>query len=94
MICVRENAFENKYDIKQYKIFTNGKITTGILFDLDAIEDFKKKIAMLRIPAHLYVFSLTNDVFADDFADLPMKHKLCPIPESILEVYRKLFKRL
>lgn len=91
MICVRENAFGKKYDNKQYKIYTNGKITTGILFDLDVIEDFKKKIIALRIPAHLYVFSLTNDVFAEDFADLPMKHKLCPIPESILAVYRKLF---
>lgn len=91
MICVRENTFEKKYDNKQYKIYTNGKIATGILFDLDAIKDFKKKITTLRIPAHLYVFSLTNDVFAEDFADLPMKHKLCPIPESILAVYRKLF---
>lgn len=91
MICVRENTFEKKYDNKQYKIYTNGTIATGILFDLDAIEDFKKKIIALDLPAHLYVFSLTNDVFADDFASLPMGHKLCPIPESILEVYRKLF---
>lgn len=91
MICVREDTFGKKYDNKQFKIYTNGKIATGILFDLDALEDFKKKLATLKMPAHLYVFSLSNDVFADDFSDLPVKHKLCPIPESILEVYRKIF---
>lgn len=91
MICVRENTFDKKYDNKQFKVYTNGKIATGILFDLDALEDFKKKLITLKMPAHLYVFSLSNDVFADDFSDLPVKHKLCPIPESILEVYRKIF---
>ncbi len=92
MICVRENTFDKKYDNKRFKIYTNGTVATGILFDLDAIDEFKKKLSTVDLLAHLYVFSLTNDVFADDFADLPMKHKLCPIPESILEVYRKLFK--
>ncbi len=58
---------------------------------IPAIKDFKKKLASLENPAHIYVFSLTNDVFADDFSNLTIKHKLCPIPESILEVYRKLF---
>lgn len=91
MICVRENTFDKKHDDKQYKIYSNGKISTGILFDLDAIEEFKKTLASLNHPAHIYVFSLTNDVFADDFSNLKLKHKLCPIPESILEVYRKLF---
>jgi len=94
MICVREDTFEKKQDNKQYKIYTNGKITTGILFDLDAVEEFKKKITALGLSTHLYIFSLTNDVFADDFADLAIKYKLCPIPESILEVYRKLFAYL
>lgn len=90
MICVRENTFDKKHDSKQYKIYSNGKVSTGILFDLDAIKDFKARLASLKSPAHIYVFSLTDDVFADDFADLKVKHKLCPIPESILEVYRKL----
>jgi len=91
MICVRENAFEKKYDNKQYKIYTDGVNATGILFDLDAIDDFKEKLTKLKLPVRLYIFSLSNDVFAEDFAELPMKHKLCPIPESILDVYRRIF---
>ena len=91
MICVRENTFNKKHDNKQFKIYTNGITSTGILFDLDAIEEFKSKLVTLDLPAHLYVFSLTNDVFADDFVSLSIRHKLCPIPESILEVYRRIF---
>lgn len=91
MICVRENTFTRKYDNKDYKIYSNGKISTGIIFDLDSIEDFKDKINKLKLPARLYVFSLTNDTYESDFADLDVRHKLCAIPESILEVYRKLF---
>lgn len=91
MICVRENTFTKKYVNKDYKIYSNGKVSTGIIFDLDCIEDFKEKISKMKLPAQIYVFSLTNDTYESDFANLDVKHKLCAIPESILEVYRKLF---
>lgn len=91
MICVREDTFIKNVDNPRYKIYTNGKTNTGILFDLDSITDFKKKIDAFDLPARIYVFSLTNDTYADDFADLKTEHKLRPIPESILEVYRKIF---
>lgn len=91
MICVKENTFTKQYDNKNYKIYTNGSIATGIIFDLESIDDFKVKIEKLGLPSRLYVFSLTNDTYDSDFEDLSVKHKLCPIPESILEVYRKLF---
>jgi adenine-specific DNA-methyltransferase len=90
MICIRENTFTKKADKKGYKIFTNDKQATGVLIDLDLIEEFKLKLDILKLPANLYVFSLTDDVFADDFANLSVRYTLCPIPESILEVYRKL----
>lgn len=91
MICVRENTFTKKYDNKEFKIYTNGKINTGILFDLESVADFRKKLDALKLPAHIYVFSLSNDDHAEDFENLSVDHTLCPIPESILEVYRRLF---
>lgn len=91
MICVREGTFTKKYDNARFKVYTDGATATGILFDLDAIDEFKKKLGTLGLPANLYVFSLSGDRFEGDFADLPVAHTLCPIPESILEVYRRLF---
>ena len=91
MICVREGTFTKKYDNARFKIYTDGSTASGILFDLDAIEEFKERLGTLGLPANLYVFSLSGDRFEDDFADLSVAHTLCPIPESILEVYRRLF---
>jgi adenine-specific DNA-methyltransferase len=92
MICIRENTFNKVIDDFGYKIYQDTKHTTGILFDLDELEIFKEKIRERKLPANIYVFSLTNDAFNEDFEDLGLEHQLCPIPESILEVYRKLFK--
>ncbi len=92
MICVKEDTFTKKYDNKKYKIYENAERVTGILYDLDAIDDFKSKLSQLGKTCSIYVFSLTNETFGSDFADLSVKHKLTPIPESILEVYRKLFE--
>lgn len=93
MICIRENTFEKIEDKTSFKIYKDAKHSTGILFDLDSLEELKKKLREQKLPSNIYVFSLTNDTFDEDFEDLGLKHKLCPIPESILEVYRKLFNK-
>lgn len=91
MICVKEGAYKKVYDNKKYKVYKNNDHITGILFDVDSIKEFKEKIGSKNMPANLYIFSLSNDTFDNDFEDLDVDHTLCPIPESILEVYRKLF---
>ena len=92
MICIRENTFVKIADNKDFKIYEDGTHSTGILFNLDEIDIFKTKINSENKKANIYVFSLTNDTFDEDFEDLKVKHEICPIPESILEVYKKLFK--
>ncbi len=91
MLCVKESAFTKVYDNKKFKIYRNSDHTTGILFDLDALEDFKERLEVVDLPANIYVFSLTNDNFAEDFENLCITHHIRPIPEGILEVYRKIF---
>ncbi|MFH1711902.1 MAG: site-specific DNA-methyltransferase [Patescibacteria group bacterium] len=91
MICVKESTFKKSYDNQKFKIYHNSSSVTGILFDLDAVDEFKEKLEKANSPSSIYVFSLTNDVYDEDFADLRVKHTLKPIPEGILEVYRKIF---
>ncbi len=91
MICLKESTFKRAYDNKQFKIYQNNSQATGILFDLDALDAFKEKLDKTGLFSNIYVFSLTNDAFVEDFVDLKVKHKLRPIPEGILEVYRKIF---
>ena len=91
MLCVKESTFKKLYDNKKFKIYRNNDKTTGILFDLDAIDEFKDRLESTELTANVYVFSLTSDNFSEDFADLKITHRIRPIPEGILEVYRKIF---
>jgi len=92
MLCVKEDAFEEVKSTKQYKIFRNKKRYTGIIFDHQAIDDFKKEIEKINGRFILYIFSLGDDTFDEEFEDMKKKVKLSPIPEAILRVYRRIFK--
>lgn len=92
MLCIKEDTFEKVKSTKQYKIFRNKKRYTGIIFDHQAIDDFKKEIAKTDGKFSLYIFSLGDDTFDEEFEDMKKKVKLSPIPEAILRVYRRIFK--
>ena len=92
MLCVKEDTFEEVKTTKQYKIFRNKKKYTGIVFDHQVIDDFKKEIAKIDGKFSLYIFSLGDDTFDEEFEDMKKKVKLSPIPEAILRVYRRIFK--
>jgi hypothetical protein len=40
----------------------------------------------------VYVFSLGDDTFEEEFENMKQKVKLLPIPEAILRVYRRIFE--
>lgn len=92
MLCVKEDTFEEVKSTKQYKIFRNKKRYTGIVFDHQAIDNFKKEITKIDGKFSLYIFSLGDDTFDEEFEDMKKKVKLSPIPEAILRVYRRIFK--
>ena len=92
MLCVKEGTFEKVLDRKNFKIFKNANHYTGIIFDQAAISAFKKAIKGIRGKFSVYVFSLGDETFDEEFADVKQKVKLSPIPEAILRVYRRIFK--
>ena len=91
MLCVRENTFEEVLSKKDFKIFKNDKKHTGIVFDQAAISDFKKEAKKIQGPIHTYIFSLEDEDFAPEFADMDGRIIVSPIPEAILRVYRRIF---
>ncbi len=92
MLCVKEDTFEKVKSNEQYVIFGNKKRYTGIIYDHQAIDIFKKEIANMDGKFSVYVFSLGDDTFDEEFEDMKSKVKLSPIPEAILRVYRRIFK--
>ena len=92
MLCLRENTFDFVLEKKSYKIYQSQEKYTGIIFDQLDIPDFKKTIKDYEKPVSIYVFSLSDDDFAEEFSDMRDRVKVCSIPEAILRVYRRIFK--
>ena len=95
MLCVREGTFDLVVDNKTYRIYGDSRRErfTGIIYKRAAIAAFKKAAAKEGGEFSVYVFSLGKEDYAEEFADMPNKVKLQPIPEAILRVYRRIFHR-
>lgn len=92
MLCLRENTFDFVSETETFKLFKNSKHYTGIIFDQLSIPQFKKAVSKFNKKISVYVFSLGDDDFSDEFEDMRNKVKVCSIPEAILRVYRRIFK--
>jgi len=92
MLCIKEDTFIQVSNEDDIKIFKNDDHYTGIIFDQLAIPKFKDKISNINEFFSVYIFSLTDDTFEDEFEDIKDRVKITPIPESILKVYRRIFK--
>lgn len=93
MIKVRENTFETVLEEDLLKAYEGADAYSVIAFDPSVIDKAKAEITKLSDDkaVRVYVFSLANDSYVSDFADLDRQVELCPIPESILEVYKRIF---
>ncbi|MCZ7550761.1 MAG: site-specific DNA-methyltransferase [Anaerolineales bacterium] len=92
MLCLREGTFDFVTETDIWKIFKSKKHYTAILFDQLSIPDLKAELETLDKPVSVYVFSLEDDNFANEFADMKDKVKVCSIPEAILRVYRRIYQ--
>ncbi|OQC44075.1 MAG: putative methyltransferase [Bacteroidetes bacterium ADurb.Bin028] len=92
MLCVKEGTFEKVVDNEKFKIFKNSNHYTGIIWDQAAILAFKKAIKDIKGKFSVYIFSLGDETFEEEFEDIKQEVQLYPIPEAILRVYRRIFK--
>jgi len=92
MLTLKEGTFERVTDNPSYIIYRNSDKYTGIIFDQLSFAEFKKAVSKVNKPISLYIFSLADEDFSDDFADMRGLVKICAIPESILRVYRRIFR--
>ena len=92
MLCLRENTFDVVMVNGTIKIFQNKQKYTAILFDQLAISKLKEIIKDYDKPVHIYIFSLSDDDFADEFLNIKDKVTVKSIPAAILRVYRRIFK--
>ena len=92
MLTLKEGAFTIVTENPSYVIYRNSDRYTGIIFDQLSFDEFKEAVEEIDKPISLYIFSLADEDFSDDFADMRGLIKICAIPESILRVYRRIFR--
>lgn len=93
MLCLAESTFTALKVIEnEYAIFESTSQVTGILYDEDALGEFKKELAKHKKKLVIYVFSYDHTYNEEDF-DGTSVEKIKPIPEAILNIYRKIYKQ-
>ena len=93
MLCIKEECYHDIKLSKNYKIFKNNEGQyLGIIFDDEGIEPFKKELSSIDGKVSTYVFSLDQSAREEEFEDMIEKVDLKPIPEVILNIYRRIFR--
>ncbi len=92
MLCLRESTFDLVSDQSEWKVYKNQTNHTAILFNQRLISTVKNEITGITGPVSVYIFSLGDDDFSQQFEEFGGRVKVCAIPEAILRVYRRIFK--
>lgn len=96
LLCIAENTFEKfeQQSESNFAVYKNHQQLTAIIYDEDNIKiccDFLQKLNPENKTV-IYVFSYDHTYDESDFEVLKIKYEIKPIPEAILNVYRKISK--
>ncbi len=92
MLCLREDTYDEVENTTTWQIYRNRERHTGILFEPEQAGAFRARIETLEGPVNIYIFSLSDETYAEAFAGLEGRVTLCAVPESILKVYRRIYR--
>jgi len=93
ILCLKENCFNLEFVGKEFRIYSgNNNKLLSIIYDDEGIEECKAKLKDFNLNAVIYIFSLDDSNKEEDFIDIANIIEIKPIPASIMNVYRRLFK--
>ena len=96
MIRIREDAYEELSSASINKYYQSNDVFVAIIFDPFTMKEAWVEIENLNTEqkiVKLYIFSYSRDTsaFTDEIPKTNLKWEAVPIPESILQVYKRLF---
>ena len=97
ILCVAEDCFKEirrREDFSDFSIFHGVKKQLAIIYDEDSIADCIEYLNNHKSDCEtvVYVFSYDHTYEMEDFVDLNIPYIVKPIPEAIINVYRKISK--
>ena len=96
MVRIRENAFETVKNDIDYKLYKNSENYVAVIFNQFDIENIWHEIEQFdieKLPVKTYVFSYNNHANEEEIPETELDWSACAVPESILEIYRKIFRK-
>lgn len=97
MIRMRENAFEHVASAPEYRFYKNDKVFVPVIFDQFAIAEtweLVEKLNTEKLPVHCYNFSYNRHANEEEIPeDTELTWTACSIPETVLEVYKRIFRK-
>lgn len=95
MLCLAENTFNLVTDaFPRYRTYEMAYKATLIIYDEDYILESINRLAEIPLTKKIviYVFSYDHEYNDEDFQGIHHDFMVKPIPEVILNVYRKIAK--
>ena len=94
MLCMAEETYDEiLFKPGEFSLFENKNKITAIIYDEDSIDSCKAEIKKHQKSITIYVFSYDKEYNPEDFDDLKGRIKIKPIPEAILNIYRRIGRR-
>jgi len=95
LLCVKENCFEEVLTENSLSIFKGEDKSLAVLLDSEEIDFLKSHLISNKEEKFvIYVFSLSGDVFGEDFEEFGDRVSIQPIPESLLNSYNQVMRRM
>jgi adenine-specific DNA-methyltransferase len=86
-LCVREECFREVEINDEFHVYSGKSKMLGVLFSPNSIVAFKSFISKHDYPTNVYVFSLGNDDFAEQFVEYKGRVSTVALPKAILNAY-------
>ena len=93
-LCIKEACFNDLEENSSFAFYDSPTKMLGILFDATKMAEFKKFLRSTDKDASVYVFSLGNDDFAEEFIEFGGRVTTHPIPKALLNAYMRAQKAL
>lgn len=92
MLCLKESIFKLHKKSEDWKVFKNGKRLMGVYYDFasESLEDLRNEFNKFEGDKVLYCFTLDNNLNINEFKDWN-NTRLEPIPQKILDIYKRIF---
>jgi len=92
LLAIAENTLDRVEENDGFQVFENKEQYTAVYFQetFERFSDFVGKVASLKKPVSVYVFSWEKEVFIEEFED-NKSITVKTIPQPILEIYKQIY---